>query len=448
MSENEHEDAFLSCFFNDAVRTQANTTDAGYNITTAMFQKDINKKIYSTIIELMSKSIEIGIVNVRLKFKELYKIPIDMNIVMDLFNQSHSPAYADNYAGYILTDYKKKMLYDLFKNSIDVLKNSTIPDTVLNDLIRDYENISGIITEKINIKTQLDLASEYLEKEQNLIELEASGLGKTGLKIIDEHIFFDTGYTFFIGGRSGTGKTTLGYQLLQKYCEAYKIKGLFVSLEMPGVPLFRRSLVTQYSEKNLSRLSPDYMKNAIRGNRDVLINEVLEKNKNILICDTPCLTLSDIERTINIAKRKYKNLGIICIDYIGYIKADGGKNITEQIAIIARGTKELAKKLNIRVMILSQLNREGGTDGTTPVMLHHFKDSGAIEESADIAIGMWKSASDKNRIHCEILKNREGESGVKFDFIKYATFMQEADLVEDVVEKPSNRSKYQLTRIK
>jgi replicative DNA helicase len=413
-----------------------------------MFTSDSNKRLYSTITELISKNIGVDVSNVKLKYKELYKSSADMNILMDLMNLSHSPAYADNYAGYILTAYKKKMLYDLFKNSIDVLKNSTIPDAVLNDLIRDYENISGIITEKINIKTQLDLANEFLEKETELIELEASGLGKTGIKVIDEHIFFDSGYTFFIGGRSGTGKTTLGYQLLQKYCEAYKIKGLFVSLEMPGVPLFRRSLVTQYSEKNLSRLSPDYMKNAIRGNRDILIMEVLEKNKNILVCDTPCLSLADIERTINIAKRKYKNLGIICIDYIGYIKADGGKNITEQVAIIARGTKELAKKLNIRVMILSQLNREGGTDGTTPVMLHHFKDSGAIEESADIAIGMWKSASDKNRIHCEILKNREGESGIKFDFIKYATFMQEADLVEDVEEKPVNRSKYQVTKVK
>jgi replicative DNA helicase len=444
----EHEEAFLSCFFHDAARTQANTTDAGYNITTAMFTSDSNKRLYSTITELISKNIGVDVSNVKLKYKELYKSSADMNILMDLMNLSHSPAYADNYAGYILTAYKKKMLYDLFKNSIDILKKSDIPDTVLNDLIRDYENISGIITEKTSIKTQLDLASEYLEKEAELIELEASGLGKTGIKMIDENIFFDNGYTFFIGGRSGTGKTTLGYQLLQKYCEAYKIKGLFVSLEMPGVPLFRRSLVTQYSEKNLSRLSPDYMKNAIRNNRETLITEVLEKNKNILICDTPCLTLSDIERTINIAKRKYKNLGIICVDYIGYIKADGGKNITEQVAIIARGTKELAKKLNIRVMILSQLNREGGTDGTTPVSLHHFKDSGAIEESADIAIGMWKSSSDKNRIHCEILKNREGESGIKFDFIKYATFMQEADLVEDVEEKPVNRSKYQVTKVK
>jgi replicative DNA helicase len=133
---------------------------------------------------------------------------------------------------------------------------------------------------------------------------------------------------------------------------------------------------------------------------------------------------------------------VICIDYIGYIKPESGKTITEQVANIAKGLKELAKKLNIRVMVLSQLNREGGTDGTTPVSVHHFKDSGAIEESADIAIGMWRSASDKNRVHCSILKNREGELDIKFDFIKYATYMQEADLLEEVEEKPTNRSRF------
>ena len=442
--ELDHEEAFLSCFFTDAVRTQDALIESGLNMTSAMFKGEDNKRIYSAIMGLIDKSILVDFMSVKCKYNELYKPMLaDVSRLMDLSNLSMRPSEAGHYALYVFNNHKRKYLRALLENSLEMLNGKKTADEIQQALISDYENLSGVMAEKINIKTQLELSMEYMEKEAQLKELEAQGLGKTGIKAIDENIFFDAGYTFFIGGRSGTGKTTLGYQLLNRYCEAYKTHGLFVSLEMPGVPLFRRSLVTEYSERNLSRLSPEYMKNAIRGNMEKLISNVIEKNNRVLVCDSSGLNLKGIEQTINNARRKYKNLGVICIDYIGYIRADGGKSITEQVAIIARGTKELAKKLNIRVIVLSQLNREGGTDGTTPVSMHHFKDSGAIEESADIAIGMWKSASDKNRVHCEILKNREGESGVKFDFIKYATYMQEAaDVVEDVEEKPTNRSRF------
>ncbi|HAT75720.1 MAG TPA: hypothetical protein DCS19_02485 [Flavobacterium sp.] len=448
--ELDHEEAFLSCYFTDAVRTQDALIEAGLNMTSAMFKDEDNKRIYSAIMSLIDKSITVDFMSVKCKYNELYK-PLLANVsyLIDLSGMSIRPGEAWHYAEYIFNNHKRKVLKLLLENSLEQLKGKTTADEVEQQLIIDYENVSGIMAEKINIKTQLDLSMEYMEKAAQLKELETQGLGKTGIKAIDENIFFDAGYTFFIGGRSGTGKTTLGYQLLNKYCEAYKTHGLFFSLEMPGVPLFRRSLVTEYAEVNLSRLSPEYMRNAIRGNMEKIICNVIEKNNRVLVCDSSGLNLKGIEQTINNARRKYKNLGVICIDYIGYIKPEAGKTITEQVANIAKGLKELAKKLNIRVMVLSQLNREGGTDGTTPVSVHHFKDSGAIEESADIAIGMWRSASDKNRVHCSILKNREGELDIKFDFIKYATYMQESDLLEEEVEKkPTNRSRYQVTEIK
>lgn len=91
--------------------------------------------------------------------------------------------------------------------------------------------------------------------------------------------------------------------------------------------------------------------------------------------------------------------------------------------------------------MLSQLNRDGGTDGTTPVSIHHFKDSGAIEESADIAIGVWKSPEQQDRLHCQILKNREGENGIRTDYLRYGTYLEETEPIGEIVEQPKKKYK-------
>jgi hypothetical protein len=87
------------------------------------------------------------------------------------------------------------------------------------------------------------------------------------------------------------------------------------------------------------------------------------------------------------------------------MKAEAGDRRNE-VSIIARGLKEVAKDENIRIICLSQLSRLA-EDGNPPVKLHHLKESGDIEESADIVTGQWKTKSKKCQ-NIATLKLRNG----------------------------------------
>lgn len=431
----EHEEAFLSCFFADADQSINNLISAGCNISPAMMSQQKTKIIYQAILKLSENKTNIDTITVS---KES---GIDDRIyIFDLQMLSKSPAYVVDYGRYILQAYQQKQLSAILETGLRMLEKEN-PNEVQKFIFTAYEKIGGYTPDRHEIKTFDEVATDYLLHEAKMIELEAQGLGITGSKFLDENIFFDLGYVMIIGGRSGVGKTTIGLKYLADYCKAYKTHGLFVSLEMPAIPIFRRAVTTEYYQEVQKHDSKQWAEKQIRLNRDKFVMKTIDKNNKILICDSQGVNLMDIEQQIHKARRMVSNLEICLIDYIGYVKPESGKTITEQIAVIAKGLKQLAKKLKIRLIVLSQLNRDGGTDGTTPVSIHHFKDSGAIEESADIAIGVWKSPEQQNRLHCQILKNREGENGIRTDYLRYGTYLEETEPLGEIVEPPKKKYK-------
>lgn len=431
----EYEEAFLSCFFSDANQAINNLITAGCNISPSMLFLQKTKTIYQAILKLADNKINIDPITVN---KECGLDERDY--IFDLMMLSKSPAYVVGYGRYILESYQKRQLESILTAGIGMLEKGK-PDDVQKFITTAYEKIGGYTPDRHEIKTFDEVATDYLLHEAKMIELEAQGLGVTGSKFLDENIFFDTGYVMIIGGRSGVGKTTIGIKYLTEYCKAYQTHGLFVSLEMPSIPIFRRAMTTEYYHDVKKHDSKSWAEKQIRQDRDKFVMKTIDNNSKVLICDSQSVSLIDIEQQIHKARRMVASLEICLIDYIGYVKPESGKTITEQMAVIARGLKQLAKKLKIRLIVLSQLNRDGGTDGTTPVSIHHFKDSGAIEESADIAIGVWKSPEEQNRLHCQILKNREGENGIRTDYLRYGTYLEETEPIGEIVQPPKKKYK-------
>jgi replicative DNA helicase len=102
------------------------------------------------------------------------------------------------------------------------------------------------------------------------------------------------------------------------------------------------------------------------------------------------------------------------IDYVGLMD---GTDDYQGLSSVARELKNMAKRLNTRVVVLVQLSRKAG-DGTVEVQLHHLVDSGALEASADIILGLWRSSGDDSRIHTKFVKNRDGIINVKSDLLQ------------------------------
>ena len=149
------------------------------------------------------------------------------------------------------------------------------------------------------------------------------------------------------------------------------------------------------------------------------------------------VSLSDIGAYAALIEReKNVKIGVIGIDYLGLM--DGpGSNTYETTSRLATGAKNIAKLLNVPVIMLSQVNRKGGS-GHSEISLEMGRDSGAIEEGADFVLGLWKQPRDEKDMDiwanglsegpgeidliCKILKNRKGSEGStwKLDLVAHA----------------------------
>jgi replicative DNA helicase len=283
-------------------------------------------------------------------------------------------------------------------------------DNHIGDLLEEAKYVSELgETGLINRKRKVDLSNVYDAKRMLLeYDLYVKTLKNnrfiTGIGEIDKRIRgVAGGETLFIIARAGAYKTALLQNLLRNYVNNSAWGAVFFSIEMP-IPNIAERYLQQFDR------SPGYYIEQHYANNDEDSISALEKRfrndlKRFFVVPTK-VSLSDIEQYIKLIEdSKQLKIGLIGIDYMQLIDEPGKEY--EQITKIARGSKDLAKYLNIPVIVLSQINRQG-EDGNTEVSLSMGRGSGAIEEAADFMFGLWKNNED---LICKILKNRKGSAG-------------------------------------
>ena len=207
----------------------------------------------------------------------------------------------------------------------------------------------------------------------------------SGFKILDNYIGggFKPADLIIIAARPSVGKTALGLAIAVNMAFGKDVPVGFFSLEMSGTSLLERVFSNRAQIKNSilrggGKLDLD-TKNQIMSSAEAMY----EKCDNFLVQDTPNISLMEIRSQARKMKRE-KDIQAIFIDYIGLIDLQGPANMPrhEQVSIISRSLKSLARELNIPIICLAQVNREGGKD--RPPMLADLRDSGSIEQDADI----------------------------------------------------------------
>ncbi|HKD35375.1 MAG TPA: DnaB-like helicase C-terminal domain-containing protein, partial [Pirellulales bacterium] len=161
----------------------------------------------------------------------------------------------------------------------------------------------------------------------------------------------------------------------------------------------------------------------------------------LFVDDTPSRNMTEIAATARRLKRKH-NLALVVIDYLQLIEPDNSKDQRqEQVARIARRLKGMARELNIPVLCLAQLNRQAEMAKENRPRLSHLRESGAIEQDADIVMFVHRdeyyetSEEDKSRVAGQadviVAKQRNGPTGdVKLAWLaKFTRF-------EDLAHKP------------
>ncbi len=238
----------------------------------------------------------------------------------------------------------------------------------------------------------------------------------TGLRDLDRAISgLNKSDLILLAARPGMGKTSMALNILLDAGKKSGRKVAFFSLEMSREQLALRLISGECFVDNKKLVTgklneDDWEKVAIAA--DALTQA------NILIDDDSSVTVADI----NAKCRRVENLGLVVIDYLQLMQAAGGKvrsgdNRQQIVSDISRSLKIMAKELNVPVLCLSQLSRANESRTDKRPMLSDLRESGAIEQDADIVLFLYregyynKDTENPNLAECIIAKNRHGETG-------------------------------------
>ena len=301
-----------------------------------------------------------------------------------------------------LDTYIKRMAYI---ESVTALQKIT--NGVSSDVIREgFDTFSKRVTSGIGNKVGDD-ASEIANELADDLSKGIITRVATHIRTLDYFTYggFNGGNLVILAARPSVGKTTIAMQIAQA-ASADNNKTLVFSLEMTKKELVQRllqstGLVSQY-ELVTHNINWDNYEKALG----------MVVNSNLIINDD-AYNIHDIRHKI-ITSVKTQGVKMVMIDYLQLMKgANPMMSKNDQVGELTSILKQTAKQCNIPIIVLSQLNRASASENRSP-QLYDLRDSGAIEQDADIVVMLERSKDDMgaiidNKIDMWIRKNRAGK---------------------------------------
>lgn len=374
----EHHSEMLDTIFN-------------HNLSVKDFHFEIHKGVYEAILTCIERSAHPSMTNVGHFRPEVYRLNNYKEFELSVYEMMRRSIVSfkslDN-AMFILKQY---VLMDFWNfNAHDVLYGNWNGRDVLevgDNIVREYKNQWERMTERLKSSDENDYGSEIREKVAKRLKGEAIGVS-TAVDCIDD---FMTGYSpgelIILAGRPGMGKTT--FALISAWLTS-KLGNpvIFFSLEMPMNQLKSKiiSLETgiDYKKIKAGDLTPEELQKVEH------CNKYIDNSENFFILDK-IKTIEEIAQKTEEYVRK-KGIKAIFIDYIQRVKSQERVPIRELITLISRECKSIAKDNYIPVIALSQLSRNVESRQNKRPMLSDLKESGSIEEDADVACFLFRQA--------------------------------------------------------
>lgn len=254
-----------------------------------------------------------------------------------------------------------------------------------------------------------DILPGFLEK----LGARASGENdaiETGLCDVDRLLAggFRPGELVVIGARPSMGKSALSLTMARNMAGRSTV--LVCSMEDSDQMLVARQ-VAAAGRVNLADIrspyrAPQSMWQGVADGSESLLN------LSLYIDDQPALNLGDVKRKMGQVKHRDGRLNVVVVDYVQLMDGDGD-NRHQTLSAIAAGLKSAAKTFGVTIVLLSQLNREADKLNGPP-RLEHLRESGGIEEAADIVALLWRehrrkpTPDNKHRAQLEFVKHKNG----------------------------------------
>lgn len=361
--------------------------------TADMFYSEKNQYIFLAIQDLYNTNQAIDLFTVSAKLKSHGKLEAvggEFHLIQ-LMQKLSSSAHIEHHARILVQHWIKRQMikkaneviaraYDETVDSLDLLEYDAKQTDEINELLF----AGSKMTTYADALTQVE---ERVEMLSNQKEGEFTGV-PTGFRKLDT---FTGGWQpsdlIIVAARPGMGKTAFVLKTTVA-CGLKNVPVGFFSLEMSTQQLAARTVAIN-SNYHLSQLIRKGFEKIeyFRGLKETT-NEM--RKFPIYIDDTPAMDIRDIIAKARIWKRKY-DVQIIIVDYIQLVTdKTKGNNREQEIASISRNLKMLAKELNIPVIALSQLSRNVETRTDKHPKLSDLRESGAIEQDADIVSFLYR----------------------------------------------------------
>lgn len=404
------------------------------------FYRETHNDIYQTMIELYDRNEPIDLLSLtnRLEEKKQLKEIGGTSYLTSLVNSVPTAAHVVHYAKIIK---HKKTLRDLIEASDQITQLSyQEPEDVENLVDTAEQKIFSISQQSIGqkfilVKETLEEAFERIDKLHKGDEV-IRGV-PTGFPDLDNYLAgLQKSDLIILASRPSYGKTSLALDFARHIAVKDKTPVAIFSLEMSKEQLVDRLICAQ-AEVDSWRMRTGRLSGEGPDNDFQRIQQAMDdlSSAPIFIDDTPSPTVLQM-RTMARRLQAENNLGLIVIDYLQMIQArNPSDSPVQQMTEASRGLKTLARELSIPVLALSQLSRAVESRSPAIPKLSDLRDSGAIEQDADVVLFIYREDKDKpnperkNIAEIHIAKHRNGPIG------KVELFFNESQVSFKTLEK-------------
>ncbi len=384
------------------------------------FYHDSHKKIYEAILTLYEARDPIDAITLteKLRTQKSLKQIGGAAYLAELVNKVPTAAHVEHYAKIVKNLATKRQLMSAASKLFEM---STDEGIAAEELLDQAESEVFSLSQKNMSKSFVAVKTVLTDSFDRLDELSKSDGGlrgvPTGFGDLDNVLAgMQRSNLLILAARPGVGKTTLALNIGRHVAVTHKRPVGMFSLEMSKEELVDRLLVAQAdidawklkAGKNLTE--DDFTKLSIA------MGELAEAP--IYIDDTPGMSILEM-RTKARRLQVEHGLDLLIVDYLQLAHGRTTDNRVQEVAEISQGLKNLARELKIPVLALSQLSRMVEQRGSKRPQLSDLRESGSIEQDADVVMFLWREDDDKiENIYLDISKHRNGPTGQITFFFK------------------------------
>jgi len=374
------------------------------------FYNENNALIFQALLDLYEERKPIDIITLKdelKKRKTLTKVGGSAYLA-DLVNQVPTAAHVEEYGRIIRDNYTKRELISAAAKITEAAFDEGQEATSVLD--RAEQAIFGLSQKHLR-QVFLPVKEILAESFDRLDELHKTAGGlrgvPTGFKDLDDTLAgMQSSNLIILAARPGLGKTAFALGIAQYVAVKGKLPVGFFSLEMSKEELVDRLLVAQ-ADIDAWKLKTGRLDEEDFTKLSEAMGELAEAP--LFIDDTPALTVLEMRTK---ARRLMAEHGLrfLVVDYLQLMRSVRQlENRVQEVSEISMGLKNLARELKVPVLAVSQLSREVEKRGRKRPQLADLRESGSIEQDADVVMFLWREdEEDLENVELEIAKHRNG----------------------------------------